>query len=61
MGSKESKTVYLVDDGLFGVEWDGEERTTKNAEEDPEVGFLVEDEGEVSLDPVPPCQTSSFL
>lgn len=61
-GPKDVESVlYLVDNGLFGMEWDGEERTTQNAEEDPEVRFLVEDEGEVGLDPAPPCQTSSFL
>lgn len=52
---------YLGDRGLYGMEWNGKERTAENAEEDSEVGFLVEDEGEVVPDPVPPCQTSAFL
>ena len=53
--------VYLGGGGLFGMERNREERATQDAEEDPEVGFLVEDEGEVGLDPVPPCETSTFL
>jgi hypothetical protein len=53
--------LQLADGGFFGMERNGEERTTQNAEEDPEVGFLVEDEGEVGLDPVPPCEASTFL
>jgi len=52
--------LKLADGGLFGLEGNGEERATQNAEEEPEVEFLVEDEGgEVGLDPVQPCQASS--